>query len=74
MKIYAKIKIIGNENLSSLYTSGDAVELEDGSRGTITNIDEGSNMVEVDLEDPVDHGMTEMQYQLPEQDIPLKKG
>ena len=73
MKIYAKIKTKANEQLSSLYASGDNVELEDGQMGTVTDIDDIDNIVEVDVEDPNEQGVTGLSYQMPDTEVPLKK-
>lgn len=51
MKVTA---LVLGANLTELYRPGDAVLLEDGSQGVITEIDEGTNLIDIEVPDNAD--------------------
>lgn len=58
-----------------LYKTGDTVDLGEGKRGTIKNVDAPNDMVELDVESTApEGGMVGAKYKIPgEVKIPLKK-
>jgi len=69
MKVTALVKAA---NLSELYRPGDPVQLEDGSQGIITEIDEASGLIDIEM--PEDADVEKMSVNVP-QDIqtPFKR-
>ena len=51
MRITALIKKVKGESLSKLYLPGDAVQMDDGTEGVVSQIDETAGTVDIEVPD-----------------------
>ena len=71
MRITARIRLTG-EKLSELYLPGDAVQMDDGTEGVVSQIDESAGLI--DIEVPDDPEVAEISINAPQDvETPFKR-